>query len=817
MNFNVPTTMNLRVLPKFLVKVCKILVLVLVVFNGIYFAVYKAPRGITSENLELVLGPVPTGDVGDLGGDDTTNPKKIQSNKQSSGDLVPLPYKHRLSQYNQKLAALLSRVESEKARYWLANTDITEPAVSIPINRFLDSSSNSWSKKNELFFDPRFTLAVYLNELKEKYVESSKQKPWGRTLINTSPIELPFNWADWIDLTVLNKELKKPPHRRVNCAGLQKLSHNNPNPKYFCMPPSDFPKEQREALGYNSLSQLPGFIIHNHESHDDRTYNDQRVMQAKAHAMTHLPRPYKVIILNGEPNGGGTYEFDVSSNSKRMIKTNMVDHYVKAAVKSKAPLDDDTQHEVRYMDQYRQLLSTVRPQYLTEEEDVRGMFQSIRAPKDSKSSRELHLDQSLFEYPKESAVKDQIFYYETKANLKNLTKTELTYYNSLKECSKYNDNNEPTYFKLATIRIDDDRNRENDWGWHYDWRFFNGALNYERDGWSDKELILRTNIILDRLLRNWYLFAEEKGIVSWLMHGPLLSWYWDGLMFPFDLDIDIQMPIAELTRLTKEYNQTLVVENPSEGYGKYLIDVGTFIHNRGISKNSNHIDARFIDVDSGIYIDITALSKSDAVTPPEYKDNSLVNIEKIDATDVEIYNDRRKHFYTLPQLSPLRYSMMGGVPLYVPSTISDRLTFEYSKGLKKYEFNNWFFVRRLSLWLQKDVIAAAFEKKEVFNDKDKIDTKKLLGKIAAMTDEEVLGLLDNDDEVLVEYYLTKKLTDTHLKERNFLFDPLERDNLALLEDEDVKKSYSKLTSTFKMSKPLRKPLYDYEMLERLKH
>ena len=286
-------------------------------------------------------------------------------------------------------------------------------------------------------------------------------------------------------------------------------------------------------------------------------------------------------------------------------------------------------------------------------------------------------------------------------------------------------------------------------------------------------------------------------------------------MFPFDLDIDIQMPIAELTRLTKEYNQTLVVENPSEGYGKYLIDVGTFIHNRGISKNSNHIDARFIDVDSGIYIDITALSKSDAVTPQEYKDNRLVNIEKIDATDVEIYNDRRKHFYTLPQLSPLRYSMMGGVPLYVPSTISDRLTFEYSEGLSKYEFNNWFFVRRLNLWLQKDVIAAAFKKEEVFNDNDTIDNGKLLAKIAAMTDDEVLGLLDNDDDVLVEYYLTKKLTDTHLKERSFLFDPLERDNS--LEDEKIKESYNKLTSTFKMSKPLRKPLYDYEMLERLKH
>ena len=35
------------------------------------------------------------------------------------------------------------------------------------------------------------------------------------------------------------------------------------------------------------------------------------------------------------------------------------------------------------------------------------------------------------------------------------------------------------------------------------------------------------------------------------MHGPLLSWYWNGLLFPYDNDIDIQMPIDELVNLAK--------------------------------------------------------------------------------------------------------------------------------------------------------------------------------------------------------------------------------------------------------------------------
>ena len=83
---------------------------------------------------------------------------------------------------------------------------------------------------------------------------------------------------------------------------------------------------------------------------------------------------------------------------------------------------------------------------------------------------------------------------------------------------------------------------------------------------------VREQIILDRLLRNWFKFAEAKGIVSWIAHGPLLSWYWDGLMFPFDIDIDLQMPSSELNRLAANYNMTLVIEDLNEGYGKYLID-----------------------------------------------------------------------------------------------------------------------------------------------------------------------------------------------------------------------------------------------------
>ena len=222
---------------------------------------------------------------------------------------------------------------------------------------------------------------------------------------------------------------------------------------------------------------------------------------------------------------------------------------------------------------------------------------------------------------------------------------------------------EPTYYKLATLK-----NQYNlDSGWHYEWRFFNGAMRYLKDEtWSYEQMEVREQIILDRLLRNWFKFAEAKGIVSWIAHGPLLSWYWDGLMFPFDIDIDLQMPSSELNRLAANYNMTLVIEDLNEGYGKYLIDCSTFIHHRNVAGRDNHIDARFIDVDTGTYIDITGMGLNDE----NHLRNMTIILMKTEANEsVELYMDRRKHWLNYEKINPLRYSMLGGVPVFVPNDI----------------------------------------------------------------------------------------------------------------------------------------------------
>ena len=102
----------------------------------------------------------------------------------------------------------------------------------------------------------------------------------------------------------------------------------------------------------------------------------------------------------------------------------------------------------------------------------------------------------------------------------NLNKLEQSYLYSMLASikSRYPEDTEEPYFREATLRVDLENS---DSGWHYDWRFFNGKLKKKA----------RTAVILERLLRNWFKFTEKYGIVSWIAHGPLLSWYWNGAVF----------------------------------------------------------------------------------------------------------------------------------------------------------------------------------------------------------------------------------------------------------------------------------------------
>lgn len=720
----------------------------------------------------------------------------------------------------EKVAFLLRMVKEDPQRFWLANVNVTSPGMDLPVKDFLRPAEGEVNYANtpELFYDPRFTLAVYLDEIKTQFREKNPTN--ARKKIDT--VTVPFAWSDWVDLTMLNEELSQPIEKRHDCEYLR--SNMNKPTKYpdFCKSILEVNDDDLKEMGVPSKEYIPGFAIV--KSPMNKSPHDIVMMQGKSHLLLYQENPISIIFLTDK----GTYEVEVSKK-ERIVQGNLLLNYLK-----RRDIDPDSRENLPQtvhfdpIEEFEKLQSTVSPRPLDIYDDIHGVF--TKNMLDTNTNLEVVLDPEDFYY-NDDCVESQIHDYENKLNQLNdmftnelhydiheveklaLTRHEVNHYEGLKYSRPIAIDDEPTYYKLATLK----KTKEfRDAGWHYEWRFFNGALRYLKPGWTENQLEQREQIILDRLLRNWFRFAKEKGLISWIAHGPLLAWYWDGLMFPFDLDIDLQMPVSELNRLAKNYNMTLVVEDITEGLGKYLIDCSSFIHHRDKAKLDNVIDARFIDVDTGTYIDITGLAKNNERIPPEY--DGYVREEERNGRAPQVYMDRRKHWLSLERLSPLRYSMMGGVPILIPNNIMVMLNHEYEKGTRSYYFSPspgvvYYYVPKLRLWIEQANLLGLFDKYQ-FTENGEVNPEKLFKLVRDMTDEDKVKLLEKNDEILVEYYKTHRLTRMHEAEKKYLFDASLQQSVTDLNNST---SYQRLVSKFHMAKPLRKPLFDYEYIERLQH
>lgn len=611
-------------------------------------------------------------------------------------------------------------------------------------------SPDAWANKNTLYYDPRLTLSLYYS-----YIGSQIKKNPPKL----KEIEIPFHWADWTNLTSLNDELSLPISKRKDCSWVLNRSDVKSRlgiKSINCLDHNALTMETVQQLGYDSLDQMPGFLFYQYPRY--RTYNDIRIAQGKSHIFSFLELPTKLVFLS--KSGDGTeVKVERSNRRGRIIQTGLMNQYM-------------SDRNIKVMSSS---IPNIELDPIKEAKKMRKIVDSYSTPlAQSESSKEwepeIQLKEGDFKYSALDYSK-QMSKVSLESPNEQLDNTEEPFYDAMVRSTKYNGRMEPTYFLMSTMfTLQDKRNVDNDFGWHYDWRFFNGALNYAREGWTQKDNSLRTKIILERLLRNWFRFTQEKRLVSWIMHGPLLGWYWNGQMFPYDNDLDVQMPVMELLRLGKEYNQTLVIEDPEEGFGRYLIDVGTFIFNRDISRTGNHIDARFIDIDSGIYIDITGLSTIRARIPIEYARKGLLTPSIVENASL-VVNDRRKHFYTLEQISPLRKTLLNGVPVFIPNQLLERLTYEYPKGLTSLNYKDWYFIRKLGLWLQTDDLYFALNNTEALKAPTSLEEKIAFDRtIENMSDEMAYKLMHSEDSIFYEFCKNAELKSVHEKELNILFE-----------------------------------------------
>jgi hypothetical protein len=190
---------------------------------------------------------------------------------------------------------------------------------------------------------------------------------------------------------------------------------------------------------------------------------------------------------------------------------------------------------------------------------------------------------------------------------------------------------------------------------HYDARYFGGEpVSYEVRADSLKHLV-----------RSYLLSFREKSIETWIAHGTLLGWWWNGKIMPWDWDLDTQVSAVTLQWLGDNLNMTMhnytaVADDGSESQRQYLLDVNPNHIERVNHNGQNVIDARWIDVRNGLFIDITGLAENEPVAKPG------------------VWSCKNYHYYPTRELFPMRETMFEGVPALVPYSFDKILTQEYS-------------------------------------------------------------------------------------------------------------------------------------------
>lgn len=215
-------------------------------------------------------------------------------------------------------------------------------------------------------------------------------------------------------------------------------------------------------------------------------------------------------------------------------------------------------------------------------------------------------------------------------------------------------------------------------GPHYDSRFANKRLSYHQR---------RESLAL--LAQTYFSTMGDLGVETWIMHGSLLGWHWNRRILPWDSDVDVQITEESIHYLAQSHNMTVHQSKTtgSESYCSYLLEINPNYTNITFDE-LNMIDARWIDTNTGLYIDITTLRRN-------------VTAEKEGLEGMMMSKDR--HSYNYKDIFPLVNSTFEGVQVKVPSASVDVLSKEYGESATSQIYHNGFrFDRDKNEWVQDD-------------------------------------------------------------------------------------------------------------------
>ncbi|SGZ37927.1 uncharacterized protein HGUI_00127 [Hanseniaspora guilliermondii] len=242
-----------------------------------------------------------------------------------------------------------------------------------------------------------------------------------------------------------------------------------------------------------------------------------------------------------------------------------------------------------------------------------------------------HLTEDAFEFNLEEK------YYEL-LSMDDLSPNQLHYLDSLK-------NNMNSHYAFQSKYFQEANEVVNTYGkgFHHDHRFFRSQV-------SADVATLKTGI-LQGMLKTFTSTLKALGITGWMSHGNMYGWMYNGLPFPYDDDIDFQMPLKHMHILAEHFNQSVLLQDPRFGNGRYFLDFGN-LGGRTHGNGNNNIDGRLIDMDTGLYIDITGLSfNGEIISPKLYLELASVLDEHITETkhddqityDFSYFKDQKDH------------------------------------------------------------------------------------------------------------------------------------------------------------------------------
>lgn len=545
-------------------------------------------------------------------------------------------------------------------------------------------------------FDPRLTVWAYLN--------------WARTNPNTAA---PFHWSDWVDLSAVHKLVfagKKPTCSELFALSDEEVGQSEVRPvEEYCLDTPESPAGVRVVA-------FP--MLH---------VRDKARLLGRLFLFLGAPAPAQLVFLT---NTHGAYHVEVAGRANRMEDALLNNGMVEQALRAPPAPEDGARANV--LAAYTALLSQKPAQ------------PHPRTPLPAL----VHLLPEWFTVDADK---------EARAADESGNALDAAYAASVRQSLATKDPrklfNEAKFLKSDSGRLLGD---------HHDWRFFDKILLH-----SDRQVVA-----LHRLLKNYLHFCRAHGLVTWIAHGLLLLWYWNGMAFPWDADHDVQMPIRDLHRLGRRFNQTLVVENVGHdtagaedgamefgGLGMFFVDVGSSITHRNRGNGNNNIDARFIDIHTGLYVDITGLAASNERAPGRYAMDQRYeqaahagdNAFRAANEKHHLYNCRNLHFVLLEEVLPLVVAGVQNQVSYVPRRFAEALDHEYSAGaLMSRKYRGHLYLDRLRVWTSHDTVTEMLKTPD--GDVNPLEV--------SLTPEQHLKVLQND-WIFREYMATRNFTLYH--------------------------------------------------------